>query len=490
MNVKTLKQNQLIIIFASAIALILSLLLISLLSPAKVSAATITVGGACTLDDAVASMNAGSNQSGCTGAGAYGTDDTITLPSGTFPYTNADTLDVPVTIQGAGMSQTIIDCGATNEGLIFDNLAGTDAEVIVQDLSILNPDNSPSFGLAAIETSGFSLTVRRVEVFADTAQEIEQIIQSTNDVTGNSTVIEDVYIRDLTIVYGAVLISAGGGVNTSDNIVRRLTVSNLVATSVNGLQGVGYGVLSGGGTISGLVENSTFTGLTATAGTNIAYIIAGANSTYSNDNASSSVVARNITMFSDDDSGDVHAPISAFAIALDGVTATADASFQNLLGAGLTALGGTFTPGLGGTETATVTSLGGNIIDGVDAFNVLTEPNDQAEVAGLASTLGPLQDNGGLTPTIALLDGSPAIDGGVASSLASDQRGTTRPQGSGYDSGAYELAVDTEEPGLGSDSGSQELADTGQSRSTLIAIAAVLALPALVVVARRVFVRR
>jgi len=57
--------------------------------------------------------------------------------------------------------------------------------------------------------------------------------------------------------------------------------------------------------------------------------------------------------------------------------------------------------------------------------------------------LGPLQDNGGPTKTHALLTGSPAIDKGTCTDLnnntvATDQRGVTRPQGFGCDIGAYE----------------------------------------------------
>ena len=56
--------------------------------------------------------------------------------------------------------------------------------------------------------------------------------------------------------------------------------------------------------------------------------------------------------------------------------------------------------------------------------------------------LGPLADNGGLTRTRALLTGSSAIDAGKAAGAPSeDQRGISRPQGSGYDIGAFELAV-------------------------------------------------
>jgi len=56
--------------------------------------------------------------------------------------------------------------------------------------------------------------------------------------------------------------------------------------------------------------------------------------------------------------------------------------------------------------------------------------------------LGPLQDNGGPTPTMALLAGSAAIDrvpGVGADCLATDQRGVPRPNGSGCDSGAFEF---------------------------------------------------
>ncbi len=53
--------------------------------------------------------------------------------------------------------------------------------------------------------------------------------------------------------------------------------------------------------------------------------------------------------------------------------------------------------------------------------------------------LGPLQDNGGFTQTMALGAGSPAIDAGDNTSCPlTDQRGVTRPQRSHCDIGAYE----------------------------------------------------
>jgi LPXTG-site transpeptidase (sortase) family protein len=55
--------------------------------------------------------------------------------------------------------------------------------------------------------------------------------------------------------------------------------------------------------------------------------------------------------------------------------------------------------------------------------------------------LGPLQDNGGSTPTMALGTGSSAIDAGSDCS-ATDQRGVSRPQGSACDIGAYEAGAE------------------------------------------------
>ena len=68
-------------------------------------------------------------------------------------------------------------------------------------------------------------------------------------------------------------------------------------------------------------------------------------------------------------------------------------------------------------------------------------------VIGQDPYLGALQDNGGASQTHALLTGSPAIDMADDSTCAAgpvnglDQRGVVRPQGSGCDIGAFELAT-------------------------------------------------
>ena len=65
-----------------------------------------------------------------------------------------------------------------------------------------------------------------------------------------------------------------------------------------------------------------------------------------------------------------------------------------------------------------------------------------AGITGQDPLLGPLQDNGGPTFTHALLAGSPAIDAGNdGAAPATDQRGTSRPQGLFSDIGAFEVIV-------------------------------------------------
>jgi hypothetical protein len=73
-----------------------------------------------------------------------------------------------------------------------------------------------------------------------------------------------------------------------------------------------------------------------------------------------------------------------------------------------------------------------------DSSAAFTSPTSRGN---LDPRLAPLADNGGPTPTMALLPDSPAIDAGDDSACPpADQRGVRRPQGLACDIGAYELA--------------------------------------------------
>lgn len=69
-------------------------------------------------------------------------------------------------------------------------------------------------------------------------------------------------------------------------------------------------------------------------------------------------------------------------------------------------------------------SVGFSLIENATGAAITaTGPN----VIGQDPKLGPLADNGGPTPTEALLDGSPALDAGISDGLTIDQRGAPRP---------------------------------------------------------------
>ena len=203
--------------------------------------------------------------------------------------------------------------------------------------------------------------------------------------------------------------------------------------------------------------------MTATNGYSISYISAIADSLSGGD-GEVNVTARNITIIGNPQVGVTGSGILSASLATPGASAASSIDFQNILGVNLDVFNAEFEPNAGGTESATSASLGGNITDAT-ATSELNHPTDQAEIVGLSSSLGPLQDNGGTIQTIALLENSAAIDAGVTNSLTTDQRGIARPQGSGYDSGAYEYIPpipDPIDPPVSNTTHGQ-LADTGDN---------------------------
>jgi len=96
------------------------------------------------------------------------------------------------------------------------------------------------------------------------------------------------------------------------------------------------------------------------------------------------------------------------------------------------------------------TSGGYNLIGNTSGSSGFVATGDQLNVNPYVSSL---QNNGGLTPTMALFSNSPAIDKGKSFGLTSDQRGALRPYdfasitnangGDGSDIGAFELGSPT-----------------------------------------------
>jgi hypothetical protein len=118
---------------------------------------------------------------------------------------------------------------------------------------------------------------------------------------------------------------------------------------------------------------------------------------------------------------------------------------QNTLIAGNTATPAGNCGGFGGTFT----SDGFNL----ESANTCGLDSTKHDLINTAQPLGPLQNNGGPTPTRALPAGSPAVDAGTCTDIVGgpvpiDQRGVARPQPAGgmCDIGAFELVPSSQPP--------------------------------------------
>ena len=99
---------------------------------------------------------------------------------------------------------------------------------------------------------------------------------------------------------------------------------------------------------------------------------------------------------------------------------------------------------LDGDVIGAFSSVGYNLVGDESGSSGFATAGDQVGTAAgpLNAVLGPLQDNGGPTPTVALLPGSPAIDAGsdavIPPGIATDQRGLPRITNGAVDIGAFE----------------------------------------------------
>lgn len=256
--------------------------------------------------------------------------------------------------------------------------------------------------------------------------------------------ISNVYIHD-TLGAGVTVIAAGGAViNQVDVEVENLTVYNANSPSkvMGGISmSAGEDQNNSSHTINARIRNSTFTDDSENYSYGIFAVAQSPSSTGSSDVMN--LTLENVTVVGHAIDGMFPASgIVTGAFTGPGSTASITTTTKNVLAANNqvnSAVGNciAFPFGGGGTESATITSLGNNIAD--DASCGFTSTGDQENVPDIMSTLGPLQDNGGSVPTMALLTGSPAIDAGATiSGLAVDQRGVARPQCAAFDVGAYE----------------------------------------------------
>jgi hypothetical protein len=191
------------------------------------------------------------------------------------------------------------------------------------------------------------------------------------------------------------------------------------------------------------ISNSTFSGNTARSGGAIANKASGGNSSYiANTVITNSTIVQNNA---EADSGGVYATNT-------GSNETSTISLSNSILYGNTATGG---------ENCASSNIGASIV--VNNNNLLSSSatdcnpgaSDVTTTAPHSSIIGDLANNGGSTPTHALVSGSPAIDAGNDATCAAtpvnniSQNGVIRPQETHCDIGAFEKP-DTTSPTISS----------------------------------------
>jgi hypothetical protein len=368
----------------------------------------------CSLRQAVQAANTNAAVGGCT-AGEAAALDTISMPvavrlslAGADDTNAAGDLDIvagggPLRIEGTGRALRAIEQAAANER-VLTLLAGSLA---------LHQVRITGGNVAALPTppanNGGGIMVRA------TAE-----LTLTESVVSGNTAFNSGGIANGTRVTN----DAGGTV-----VIRNSTVSGNTATATGG-GGMGAG---GIGSINGTltIVNSTVAQNTTGARGGGVYNEA-MQATVSTVTIASSTIADNV---GNAESGNLHN---------SGNGGPAVFGVRNTI---------VTTPGddasCGGGGDGTFTSLGHNLVD--DDSCRFDKPTDAPPAD---PRLGPLADNGGLTPTRALLAGSPAIDRGNRDTavpgtglLTTDQRGLARPfdfpdvrnaGGGGTDIGAFE----------------------------------------------------
>lgn len=388
----------------------------------------------------------------CVEVGAYGTDDTITIPGGrVLLAADLPQITESVTIQGAGMGQTTID-GDGQWGMINALLPSSNDTITLTGLKLTG-----FHGISVTATGGGSTRLSYLDI--DGSRAIND-----GNVSGGilvamaDTEISEVHIHDLR---GDGIANGLFGVNIHviGGLASRASVSNVTVDNISSADSgvtafsVNNGLLDGSltpGISNVLMNNVTIADLDA--GTNTVVGVAGAGAVSGGDSTiniemNNTTVSGLLGANSGGILGRSTAVLLGGAALGGGDTMTASfSSTNNIFSGGIPGctLISDIAPVLGagvsaGNVVNAISSKGGNLVSDATCSPYFTQSTDQNNLGNLASSLGILSDNGGFVPTVALLEGSPAIDSGViVAGLTQDARLAARPQGSAFDSGAYE----------------------------------------------------
>jgi hypothetical protein len=368
--------------------------------------------------------------------------DTIIVAAAT--YTENLTIGKNLNILGSGATTTIIDGGGAGTVVTISN---TSAHVTLSKLKIRNGEGS-------LVVVGFTRAI------AGGGINNSGTLTLTNSiVSGNLAPIPCIHFFVFCEIRGGT--TWGGGIYNSG----ALTISNSIISGNHAGGGcnatcwaLGGGIYNRGTLM--MIKNSTLTGNSAgiSVGTSCgtsgfsscrvgggAFYTSAGTVTLNNSTVAGNSASRCTTACSE--TGDAIVNGSGNLV-MNNSTVSGN-SAGGIFNGGTATLQNSIVANNSGTNCGgTVTSHGYNLSRDVTCnFNGPGDLNDTNPV------LGPLQNNGGPTPTMALLPGSPAIDAGNPSGctdgqghlLKIDQRGMPRPDpedAGGCDMGAYERQTD------------------------------------------------
>jgi predicted outer membrane repeat protein len=360
--------------------------------------------------------------------GSASAGDTIDLTqvSGTILLTSGSiSINSNLTIDGPGMDQLSID--GNNASQIFNIPSST---VSMSDLTMTHGNNANTDG-GALYTNG-SVTLTRVAMIDNHAGGSGGALDGDGVSTFNLT--------DC-VISGNSAGGSGGGILTDGRMTMlHCTIANNAVhagVTPNGYGGEWPGKGYGGGLaiwqFPATLTNCTISGNSVTADSTDTDPGSAQGGGIFSINYMTSVTLVNCTIAGNS--------VNAESATGGGVDFTGgSASATNTIIANNTSSGSDPDFALGG---ATVTSNGHNLIGQMSSNSVFVDGDNGDQVGTAASPIDPmlasLADHGGLTETMALQSGSPAIDAGTSSGApTTDQRGHARV--GAVDIGAYEYA--------------------------------------------------
>jgi uncharacterized repeat protein (TIGR01451 family) len=327
---------------------------------------------------------------------AAASGDVIAIGPGTYTQSTNITIDKSLTLQGAGAASTIINGTASAHVIGITN----SPVVTITGVTIQNGKSEAGGGI--LVTSG-TLTLNDCIIQNNEGTTLflaggGMRISSSASVTMNNCIVRNNLANDL-----------GGGITNCGS----LTINHSTLTN-NRTNNFGGGAIMLCSATPMVINNSTISGNTGQWGGGVRA-----------DNGTR-VVLNNTTVTGNTASNE--------GGAFRGGTVEATNSI----------IAGNNAP-VGPDGQGTLDSGGHNLIQNISGITIMG--NTDGNITGQSPMLGSLQNNGGTTPTHALLSGSPAMDAGSCPESTSDQRGFSRPvdltaavnAGDGCDIGAYEV---------------------------------------------------